>query len=46
MDSFPQDRVCYLPVDEPHETGDDIGETNTSLDRLRWLLHPRPASQA
>ncbi len=40
LDSFPQDRVCYLPVDEPHGTGDDISEADTALDLLRWLPHP------
>ena len=38
LDSFPQDRVCYLPVDEPNETEDS--EASTNLDLLRWLPHP------
>ena len=40
LDSFPKDRVCYLPVDEPHKAKDDAGEAATSLDLLRWLPHP------
>ena len=40
LDSFPQDRVRYLPVDEPHKAEDDIGEANSDLDLLRWLPHP------
>ena len=40
LDSFPQARVCYLPVDEPHTKEDDTGEASTDLDLLRWLPHP------
>ena len=40
LDSFPKDRVCRLPVDEPHGKEDEASEAGSSLDLLRWLPHP------
>jgi ATP-dependent helicase/nuclease subunit B len=40
LDSFPQDRLHHLPVDEPHGKEDEAAKADTDLDLLRWLPHP------
>ena len=38
LNSFPQDRVLFLPVDELARTSD--GTATSDLELLRWLPHP------